>query len=102
MAVRTWTREVGSLAVRHLIEPDDLDSEIVTAALPQRLLDDDPGGLVQIGSVIVDRLGRRAGTDMLVDAVGGEHENIPLDGGRLVVDLDRCIDAERAAEIGLL
>ena len=85
-------------AIRNLVKADDLDREIVLAAALQRFVDDDPRRLVQILWVIVDRLGGKAGADMLVDAVGRQHEHVAYFGReRLVVDLDPWVDAQRPA-----
>ena len=90
-------------AFGQLIDADDLDGEIVLAAGVKCLVDDRLRGRVEIGGAVVDRLGDPAGVEMLIDAVGREHEDVALlDPEHLVVDLDLRIHAERAAEIALL
>ncbi len=97
------SRHLGGPAIGHVIEPHDLDGEIVPAALLQRLLDDEPGRPVEVAGVIADKLRCEAGADMLVNAVGRQQKNVTgLDCERLVVDFDRCVDAERSAQIALL
>ena len=84
------------------VDPDDLDRQIVRAALLERLLDDGFRGPVEVLRIVVDRVGDEAGADVLVDAVGRQQKDIALlDRQRPIVDLDLRIDAERAAEIAL-
>src|SRR5205085_10702710 len=79
------------------------DSEVVVAAGFIGLKYDRLRDLIEIGSTVVDELRDAASAEMLVDAIGRQHEAVahfePL---HLIVDLDLRIYPERAAEIALL
>ena len=97
------TEQLARLPVRQFIDPHDLHGEIVGAAVPMGLLDDHTGGRVQIAGAVPDRVHHKARPDMGVDAIGRQHEHIPLlDLEHAVVDLDLRIDSECAAQIALL
>ena len=87
----------------NLVDADDLDREIVLAALPIGLLDDERSpraSRLPAWSLIAAATKRVA--DMLIDAVGRQQEDVAFfDLERLVVDFDLRIDAERAAQIAL-
>jgi hypothetical protein len=90
-------------AVGHLIDTDDLDGEIVLAAEIERHLDDVLRGQVEISRAVLDRSCNDAVADMLINAVGDQHEGVALlDPERQMVDFDLRVHAERAAEIALL
>ena len=65
-------------AVGQFVDANDLDGEIVLAAELERQLDDGLGGLVEIGGAVLDRPCDEAVADMLVDAVGHQHEGVAL------------------------
>ena len=90
-------------AVGQPVDAHDLDREIVRAAGVEGLIDNRLRGRFEIAAAFVHRLCHAAGAEMLVDAVGREHENVArLEPQHLVVDLDLRIYAERPAEIALL
>ncbi len=98
-----WPENLAGLAIRQFVDADDLDGEVVRAALPVGLLDDRLCGLVQIVGVVIDRLGDKTVADMFVSAVGREQEDVAFfDLDRLVVDFDLGIDPQCAAQIALL
>ena len=95
--------DFAALAVRQFVDSDDLDGQIVRAALPLRLFDNGSCGAVQIVRAAIDCFGDKAAADMLVDAVGRQQKEIAFfDRDRPVVDLDLRIDAQGAAQIALL
>ena len=81
-------------AVGHFVDADDLDGEIVLAAEIERHFDDGLRGLVQISGAVPDRPCDDAVADMLVDAVGDQHEGVALlDLERQIIDFDLRIHA---------
>ena len=73
---------------------DDLAGEIVEAAFFKRRIDDRVGGLV---AIIFDQVGDFGWGKCVVNAVGGEHENITcFDDFLAVIDLKILVDAEGA------
>jgi hypothetical protein len=70
---------------------------------PVGFRDDGARRFVQAALRAADRGGHEPAIDVLVDAVGGQHEDVAsLDLERAVVDLDLRVEADRPAEIALL
>jgi hypothetical protein len=81
----------------------NLDGDVVVAAAPVSFVHDRLRGAVELGCMLVERARDEARIDEFVGAVGCQDKGVTgLDLDRLVVDLELRVDAERAAEIGLL
>src|SRR6185503_14048875 len=76
---------------------------VVAAAAAISLRGDGARSFVQAALRLADRGGHEPAIDVLVDAVGGQNEDVAtLDLQRAVVDLDLRVEADRTAEIALL
>ena len=96
-------QHLGRLAGGQVVDLHDLHGEIVRTALLERRSDDPPRRSVEVAGAGRDRLDDGARRDVLVDAVGRQHQHVTRgELHRLVVDLDAGLHAECAAEIGLL
>ena len=92
--LRRMPDDFAAFAVRQIVDPDDLDGQIVRAALSVRLVDDGSGGAVQVTCTAIDRFGDKAATDVLVDTVGRQQKDVAFfDRERPVIDLDLRVNA---------
>ncbi len=93
---------VGSLQ-RQRLDTQDLHSEVVIAALSQRLGDDGPCGCVQIIRIVSDGADHRRRADVLVHAVGGEDKGVAhVDRFGAIVQIQLRVNAQRSAQIALV
>jgi hypothetical protein len=89
-------QDFASLSVRDRINADDLNRDVILAALPIGFRDNQLRCGIQIASIVVDGGDDKASIDMLIGAVRRQQEDIAVfDTDRLVVDFDLRIDAER-------
>jgi hypothetical protein len=70
--------DFAGLAIGHVVEANDLDREIILTAVLQCFVDDGPRRLAQVLRMIVNRLGGKAGADVLVRAIGRQQEHVSL------------------------
>ena len=86
--------DLAALAVGQRVNSDDLDRQIVRAALALGFFDDRSCRTIQFVRVFLDCLGDKSTADMLVNAVGRQQEKVTLfDRDGTIVDLDLGIDA---------
>ena len=70
--------QLPGVLLRQAIDAHDLDGEIVRGCRARTLRRRWPRRGIQIAGVILDRIDHERGIDKLVDAVGGEHEDVAL------------------------
>jgi hypothetical protein len=100
---RDGVRDFSRLRRRQGVDADDLDGEVVAAALAQGLVGDGAGGAVEVVSAARYRLGDKGGLHKLVHAVGGQHKDVPhLQRHGEVVQLQLWLHAQGAAEVTLV
>ena len=84
-------------AIRQVIDPDDLDREVVEAAALKCVVDDEFCCPVQVVRILVYRTRDEARHGVLVNPVSCQQEEIALlNLQSLIVDLDLRIDTQRA------
>ena len=97
------SKNLARLAGRQLVDPDNLDCQVVGTAPFIGFLDNRFGSLVEIGRAVPDRGVDETSIGIFINAIGRENKNIALlDTKHPIIDLDLRIDAHRAAEIALL
>ena len=90
------------LRTGQLVDPHDLQGQVVAAALLVGFFDDAFGRAVEIAGAGINGGDDEVGVDMFIDAIGGEQENIALfylNG--LVIDIELAVDAQSAGEMAL-
>src|SRR5947207_14969602 len=87
-------------AIRQLIDPDDLDREVVDAAALKGVVDDEFCSPVQVVRILAYRTGDEARGGVLVNPVGRQQKEVALlNLERQIVDFALRINTQRATQV---